>query len=415
MVSSTALTSGNGAAGAAKQGKEEFELTPEEIEKFSTAFKDPQFRDLFREYMDEISDPANRARYEAELAELECERGHTIRWVRPTPQFALRTTRRASDPLPAVIRESASTVTIDSTTCYVNLASSDEIERPTSQVKKQGGKQGVAWQIPHSLTPPRPDYGEGDDAKKTCLIFDVVFHPLAFELKALEPTLISSALDSIKAKFGTTLDAKTATKLADDFKYKGVPVNTAIREPVAPAPAPTPAPAPAAAKGKGKGKSPATAAAAAKPTSAALEKLAFLADLESRAAVPPAPPVAEPDHVIVHRFDTDMQDFTNSTPSTASTPASIRPRALVVRIQLPRVTDVAEIDTSISDDATTLVVEVPKKYHKVIPLRYAVDEARASAKWVVDKKVLELVLPVVAPRVVEVVGASGATAEDHVD
>lgn len=38
-------------------------LTSDEITKLKKAFKDPEFQKLFREYAEEISDPANKKKY----------------------------------------------------------------------------------------------------------------------------------------------------------------------------------------------------------------------------------------------------------------------------------------------------------------------------------------------------------------
>ena len=38
----------------------DLEMTPEEVNRFEEAFKDPEFMKMFAEYAQEISDPKNR-------------------------------------------------------------------------------------------------------------------------------------------------------------------------------------------------------------------------------------------------------------------------------------------------------------------------------------------------------------------
>jgi hypothetical protein len=52
---------------------EGLELSPEEVSKFETAFKDPEFKKMFAEYAAEISDPKNKAESDLYLRQLEYE------------------------------------------------------------------------------------------------------------------------------------------------------------------------------------------------------------------------------------------------------------------------------------------------------------------------------------------------------
>ena len=53
--------------------------------------QDEKFRDLLREYAEEISDPENRKKYEEEIAQLERERGMNVKFINPTPGHVLKT------------------------------------------------------------------------------------------------------------------------------------------------------------------------------------------------------------------------------------------------------------------------------------------------------------------------------------
>ncbi|KAI9218517.1 pre-RNA processing PIH1/Nop17-domain-containing protein [Blastocladiella britannica] len=405
-------------------------LTEDEVERFQSAFRDPKFRDLFRDYMDEISDPAKKKQYEDEIASLELERGNKVRWVRPTPQFALWTLRSATKPLPTDLIKGGATLDIESLVTFVNLASSTELDPPMATATKRNGRAGVKWTLPHSLTSPRPDLMGSDappgygmllyfcsifcfvdshlrqfflleaDAGKTCLVFDVLFHPSTFEKPELKETVISTALASIASKFQVSLNQAKA-KLLDEAntKYKGAPVNTVIREPTSGA-VPTASPAGgggnaasalAALMGQSR-PSTAKAAAAAPPSKA---KGSFspqpTAPAAPAAAAAAAPRLEEPQFTLTHRHLANLETL-SLAPGTPA-PSAKRPVSLLLRVMLPNVRKVSEIDVQFREKA--IVIDVADKYYRVIPLPYNVDEEAAAAKWIANERNLELTLPVV--------------------
>lgn len=54
------------AKAAASSALEDLDLSREEVQRFTSAFQDPEFRRMFSEYAAEITDPENRRRYEEE-------------------------------------------------------------------------------------------------------------------------------------------------------------------------------------------------------------------------------------------------------------------------------------------------------------------------------------------------------------
>ncbi|KNE54280.1 hypothetical protein AMAG_17644 [Allomyces macrogynus ATCC 38327] len=425
--------------------KEEFKMTPQEVERFQMAFKDKQFCDMFKAYMDDITNPETRKQYEQEIQQLERERGHNLRWVRPDGQFVVRTQRTADAPLPEGLK--TEWIEVTSRVVYINLAASTEIEKPVAKRVMRGGKVGESWTLPHSMTAPRPEQDGEGKCVETVLLFDVVFHPNAFAKPELRTSLIEVAVESIENKFKTKLER--ATTIVPKIKYKGTPINTAIREPVgsgsSSAPSGVGAAVSAAAalatkvsstKGKGKGKANTKTIAfkSADSTSAKLVAPAdpaaptpsqsdtaattpeqpiedFLRDLKLRSQ-PVLLPIETPTFRVVHRNDFALQTYWGGPDRVADTPQ--RPRALLVKFDLPRVDAVAEIDAHV--EPRSVVCHVPGKYHVVVPLPYDVDEDKVKAKWVADKKVLELTCPVVPEKKGErgetVVG-SGAQGEEE--
>ncbi|KAJ3373840.1 Protein kintoun [Allomyces arbusculus] len=401
---------------------------------------------MFKAYMDDITNPETRKQYEQEIQQLERERGHSLRWVRPDGQFVVRTHRTTDAPLPEGLK--TEWIEVTSRVVYINLAASTEIEKPAAKRVTRGGKIGESWTLPHSMTAPRPEQdGEGKGAE-TVLLFDVVFHPAAFAKPELRTSLIEVAVESIENKFKTKLER--ATTVVSKIKYKGTPVNTAIREPVAGSGSSIPpsgmgaavsaaaalASKDSSARGRGKAKintktvafkqtdsTPAKPAAPADPTARTPSQPDattttpeqpiedFLRDLKLRSQ-PVPPPIETPTFRVVHRNDFALQTYWGGPDRVADTPQ--RPRALVVKFDLPRVDAVAEIDARV--EPGSVVCHVPGKYHVVVPLPYDVDEEKVKAKWVADKKVLELTCPVVPEKkgeIRETVGESGIKADEQ--
>ena len=73
--------------------KGEMKLTGEEVEKFSKAFKDPKFKEMMTEYMDEISDPQYREEQEAYIRQLERDQKapEGKKFITVTPGFVVKT------------------------------------------------------------------------------------------------------------------------------------------------------------------------------------------------------------------------------------------------------------------------------------------------------------------------------------
>ncbi|KNE65178.1 hypothetical protein AMAG_10831 [Allomyces macrogynus ATCC 38327] len=380
---------------------------------------------MFKAYMDDITNPETRKQYEKEIQQLERERGHNLRWVRPEGQFVVRTQRTTDAPLPEGLKPEWIEVT--SRVVYINLAASTEIDKPAAKRVTRGGKVGESWTLPHSMTAPRPEQDSESKGAETVLLFDIVFHPNAFAKPELRTSLIEVAVESIENKFKTKLERTTT--VVPKIKYKGTPVNTAIREPVGSGSSSAPSGMGAAvsaaaalatkessAKDKGKAKAnpktvafkstdptptkPAAPAGQAAPVpSQSADSAAttpeqpiedFLRDLKLRSQAVP-PPIETPKFRVVHRNDFALQTYWGGPDRVADSPQ--RPRALVVKFDLPRVNAVAEIDARV--EPRSVVCHVPSKYHAIVPLPYVVDEEKVKAKWVADKKVLELTCPVV--------------------
>jgi len=60
-------------------------ITPDEVQRMTKAFENPEFRELFEEYVKDIENPENKAKYEEDIRQMERDRGIDAQFVTPEP------------------------------------------------------------------------------------------------------------------------------------------------------------------------------------------------------------------------------------------------------------------------------------------------------------------------------------------
>lgn len=117
---------------ASKDRLDDLNLSSDEVKRIGEALKNEEFRKLFVEYAQEISDPENRKKYEEEIAQMENERGMNVQFVHPQPGHCIKTS-------------------VDGNTkAFINICTNDKIDVPTSTPQvSPDGRRGLHWQIPH--------------------------------------------------------------------------------------------------------------------------------------------------------------------------------------------------------------------------------------------------------------------------
>jgi dynein assembly factor 2 len=187
-------------------------LTNDELNRFSNAFQNEEFRKLFIEYAEELNDPQNRELYEKEIRAVEEQRGSDVTFVHPKPGHVLKTTIDGKKK------------------CFINIATNEHVEKP-SYTKTDGinGKQGVNWSLPHCLAGPHEDI---DHDTKICTVYDVIFSPDTYRMAETNAKFMNmmeeSALDSVENNYHCKLDRNNVKRLK--MKFKGVPKATIIRK-----------------------------------------------------------------------------------------------------------------------------------------------------------------------------------------
>lgn len=345
----------------------ELEMTVEEMDRLGKAFKDEKFRELFREYTQELSDPETRRRYEEEIKLLEQDKGNSIEFIHPEPFKAFRTCMNGSHK------------------CFINICASEKIGKPSSTPKVlEDGRRGLCWALPHILHPERQEiYKKG----QKMMIYDVIFHPdtlhMASKNKEFMGIVNDTAIQGIQSTFNVTLDRNNVTEIG--AKFKGTPQTCVIRKPIPGSKEPS---------GKSVRKesplpdekrhptslqsNPAGSATTAKQCGAGL-------DIQ-----PPKPKEpTKPNYTLKYRSYIDIQDFTCSR-YTAQSP---RPKEIVVTIHVPLLKKVTDASVEVAERMLLLESEKPA-YRLELPLAYPVDEERGEAKFNKQKGQLTVTLPV---------------------
>ncbi|XP_036110104.1 protein kintoun isoform X1 [Molossus molossus] len=341
---------------------EDLDLSGEEVQRLTSAFQDPEFRRIFSEYAEELTDPENRRRYEAEITALERERGVEVRFVHPEPGHVLRTS------LDGARR------------CFVNVCGNALVGAPSSRPGSASAGPGRQWSLPYSLAPGR-EYAGGHGTRYT--VYDVVFHPdtlaLARRHERFRQMLDDTALEAVEQQFGVKLDHRNVKTLK--IKYKGNPEAAVLRTPLpggvparpeaefeSPVPDfPYPYRGPAAA-GNAAGPGPRAASA-------------------PEAAPQPAP--TEPRYSVVQRHHVDLQDYRCSRDSA---PSPV-PRELVVTIELPLLRSAEQAALEVTGKLLCLDSRKPD-YRLRLLLPYPVDDSHGKAQFNKARRQLVVTLPV---------------------
>lgn len=353
---------------------DEMNLTSDEVKRLSDAFKKEEFRKLFAEYAEEISNPENRALYEEEIRQLEKERGMEVKFVRPEPGYVLKTTANGV------------------TKAFINVCVSDHVGSPNSEKKVDlDGKKGLSWCIPHLFSQPREDFAKD---KKRCLVYDFVVHPSTFRMAETNPRfrcmINNLAIDGLQKMFNVILDQKNCKQIK--MKYKGPVTCSVIRSRI-----------PGAElsqleEGDLMSKFPypyddesSTEKAKRIAKENAIESVSnTLLEKDKLTVANDSSGYTKPKYELKHQSDVDLQNYftcPNLAPNT-------RPQRLIIEVILPLLSSASSINLDVFENSIKLVSHKPAKYSLELPLPYSIDENASNAKFDKTKHMLTIVLAV---------------------
>jgi hypothetical protein len=419
-------------------GKDDFKITREEFNKFKDAMKKDEFKKLFFDYLDEISDPKNRQKYEEEIALLEKERGNNIRWVKPEGQFVVKTKYDKNQKKTPLIQSPQRQKTIDMSDgnssfarleikpgmkVFINICQSPEIKDAMLQKSNvtKNNARGQNWSIPYSLTYGRNDK---DKANNECVVYDCIFSPNTIRMSSnyrFKELIIMTAIEGVERQFNVKLEKKYKIP---KMKCKGTPQDTVIREK-----------SKEEVKGetsqefierlykenknseKEKSSSSSSSSSSLKDTKISNDhnhnkdinknnnktnvnsatnknvnkkeeqkKKPLIEEIGENESIPK---IETPKYKIVHRGEIQISNFVNDRQHTHNN----RPTSLLITIDLPNMVRQSEADLEISENMLDLYVK--DKYKLNIKLPYEIIEDEGTATFDRKNRKLVLNLPVV--------------------
>lgn len=350
----------------------ELNMTADEIDKLTKAFKDERFREMLRDYAQEISDPENKKKYEEEIRLLEQERGNNIEFIHPKPFRALKTSVNGKQK------------------CFINICGNEKAGKPEYKCGvSEDGRRGQCWSLPHSLHPGRQDR---DPKGNKIMIYDVIFHPdtlhIASKNKKFMDMVDNTAIQGIQNAFNVNLDENNVREMKT--KYKGTPQPCVIRKPIPGYKAKEPSEKPDPLDFPYPDEKRPTTSSQIKPTESTATKSSSDSNPKSFQIQPQkTKEPTKPNYTIKYRSVIDLQDFRCSRDSAKSP----RPKEIVVTIDLPLVKSAT--DASLEAKERTLLLETKKPAYRLeLPLAYPVDEDKGEAKFNKHTGQLTVTLPV---------------------
>ncbi|KAL3663349.1 hypothetical protein V7S43_011755 [Phytophthora oleae] len=361
--------------------------------------KDPEFRSLLNEYMQEISDPRNRAETEKYLSQLENEQKVPMdkQLVKPKPGFVVKTKWEATQKV------------------FVNVCSNDKMQPPSS-TKVIAGKQGASWHLPYSLGPERLEPDKGGSSVPT---FDVCFHPKVIEFALARAgyrhMVISTCLDAVEPILRDSRRKPKALLARNYHILKGVsyksgdPVTMCLsKEREAPEPIKPKTTAKTSKRGKENTPPVQTITRKGKDDST-LDQLTHvdqtgksspLMKKVSSIKMGTKPMKKKMEHQLIYRGHFELLHHMQADPSNQVPEDRYRPKELVVEVSFPLSSSAKGLDLDVSERRLRLSPgpNVPGNYEPLeLALPFPVIEDKGSAKF--DRKSHKLVvtLPVQPP------------------
>lgn len=331
---------------------EKLNVSRDEVNRIGEALKKEEFRKMFIDYCEEISDPENRKLYEKEITQMEKERGVDVTFINPVPAYVIKTSADGS------------------TKTFINIATNEKIDKPSSVSSANAeGQRGLNWSLPYTLAPPRRDM---DKKNQICQVYDVVFHTDALHLAsrnaAFRKLVNDTALDAVQQAFDVKLDR--ANLKFPKISYKGIAKPTVIRKKIDDFDELEPSPIDKIYPPMPQNIKPSMI----KPTETSADDFAI------------------PKYKIVQRRGIDFHEMTNGVDAKLNLTI---PSEIVVTIDLPLLNTTQDANLDVTNKRIHLRSEKPAKYRLDINLPYDVKEENGSAKFDKAKRQLIINLPVV--------------------
>ncbi|KAJ2952846.1 hypothetical protein O0L34_g7211 [Tuta absoluta] len=379
-----------------KPRDEDIQLSRIDLETIQDAMKQKKFRDMFKDYFDEVRDPANQAKFQEEMTQLEKERGYDVTFINPKGGYVIKTSVAGDRK------------------AFINICSNDIVAKPSCRAQEVDGQRGMNWQIPYSIIPPREDYTA---KKERVVLYDVVFHPDTLRMaevnKQFRELVNKTAFDGLAKTYDIHLDNNNCR--FPKSQYKGMAMPAVIRK-------------------EDPNYVPPTEEECENLTPDLIEKLypqrnysesstAPSCEVDCKNSKVPTPtqpkPIPSPGnshqkrkarrgpsefshttengytipkYVIKQQKDVDFQDFTYNKDCKQY---SAIPSQIVVEVNMPLLSSTRDCTLDVQEKTLSLKSEKPAKYKLNIKLPYSVNDECGRAMFDKSKHKLIVTLPVI--------------------
>jgi hypothetical protein len=168
--------------------KKKFEMTSEEMKKLEECMEKPEFRDLFKQYLEEISNPETRKEYDDYMTQLENENHlpQGAQLLRPNPGFCVK------------LKEGKKYFI---NVCWTNLLE----EHKTVAQKGADGKVGFNFSLPYSMSQMREIVDSNNEPAQVVdfIISDKTFNQCTND--KLKRAVIETAIDALGESLQTKI------------------------------------------------------------------------------------------------------------------------------------------------------------------------------------------------------------------
>ena len=362
--------------------KDDLKLSKDEEDRLTKAFKEPEFKKLMSEYLEEISDPKNKAEYDAYINQLEKDNKvpKGTKLVRPDSGFCVKTKKQGTGEK-----------------VFINICSAIDAGLATSK----STTKGQTWNLPHMMGPP---HMEQDKNKTPCMTFDVCFHPdtlkRGFENIRFQQLLVTTALETIQektTKFGQTVKLERNYRILKGVKAMGGKPNMLSV--------------------KLDENETSTATAKTKSTNSMTAAASSLLSKKNKNQKKKKNKKNEKETneifkcVIVESGQFDMRDYMES--DAKHRVHRHRPTKLVIRVTLPGLKSLENVELDVSERALVLVVPGKPKFERKLP--YPVNSDKGKAKFHKNRSLLEVTVPVLPPAPEEIVEEEEEEENNEID
>ena len=410
------------ARAAAEDALDKMKLSTEETERLGKAFKDPEFMKMFQEYVDEIKDPKYREETEQYLREIEARGeaasmyGDGVELITPEAGFVVKT-KITSIPLRDAkdcSEDANKTSSKVNMKVFINICHNSKVQVASSS-KIDGGHN---WSIPYSLGVSRDGK---DKSGAPCEEYDFVINSETYSQcmndMRFKGLVVDTALEAVESRAG-------GISLSRDFSFPKLKYKGDTKEPSVQAwrnksrqshDATTAESADKREKNDSRTTNPSKTDVSEnrKPNKSSAFDIKFdkaeekshfsrLCKLETSVDNGDGNTYYEPLYEFVYQHTrNDLGDAwqNGNSEKQLDDDNNRKPTALVIKINLPRLETIANVDLDVT--RTKIMLSCGQTYRLVAPFPFPVDESKGRAKFDRDIRLLTVTVPVIIEKKVK--------------